>query len=188
MRYLLPMLLACTFFLMSACHKKNEQENISVQQQDVPHVFLPEKNRTAKPGAAVSLASENIITLSVNKAKTINILLNAQLGTGTMLVSLNPSKDLQLLGRNDGFEYEFQANASGQYQLSLDVLAVNAGRYYLNLNVTINNAENSSSRTLAVILQTDILLKDDGELIKNLKPASTKHIISLPAQETISNQ
>lgn len=147
----------------------------------------PERSvKEVKPGAKVSLASENTVTLAAGNTATVDILLNAQLGDGNMHVELNPSEGLQLQGSSSS--YDFTATADGQYKISTNLYTPVDGRYYLNINATITAGDVSSSRSLAVIVQVGAIPSTAESPARSLQKASGENVVSLPAQERIINQ
>ena len=136
-----------------------------------------------KPGAAVSLASVNLVTIDANQTSEIIVLLKAQSAIGTIHVETNTSEGLELI--SSAVAQDLSLNQDGYYQLPVSILAPRNGRYYLNLQVTINNDEYISSRVLAVIIQVGPLTDAINLPPRMLKSTTNENVISLPAQEKI---
>lgn len=181
--------------LLASCQQKAEQ---SVSENSANSEALKNsKIKEAKPGAQVGLASDNVIFIAANKTSEIEILFRAQLGNGDMQVELNPGEGLQLPGVTQ--PYVFTANDTGLYRLGLQISAADNGRYYLNLKATINNGGVSSARTLAVIVQVgDEPASENSTAASSavneklsfdaIEKPSSEAVVSLPAQERVSNQ
>ncbi|HWV15993.1 MAG TPA: hypothetical protein VN030_11245 [Cellvibrio sp.] len=181
--------------LMASCQQKAEQGGSENAANST--VLKNTKVKEAKPGAQVGLASDNRILIAAHKTSEVEIILRAQLGSGDMQVELNPGEGLQLPGVTQ--PYVFTANDTGLYRLGLQISAADNGRYYLNLKATINNGGTSSARALAVIVQVGdefasenptaapsaVNQKLSFDAIEN---SSDEAVVSLPAQELISNQ
>jgi hypothetical protein len=177
----------CSFMFISC-----EQSNNKII---APHSLAPVK--TVKPGAAVTLGVDNIFVIALNSVETINIMLNVGESLDAkdatiMHVDLNPSDGLQII---KGAEpRDFMLGTQAQYPITVDLKASSTGRYYLNLQVVIENGGNRSMRHLAVIIQAGpsvetkntLLQKTDGASKEDL--TSKEKVISLPAQEEIINQ
>lgn len=165
--------------ILPACQQKQDQAATgpAVSSQHA---------KQAKPGAQVSLASANSVTLNAGSLASVDILLGAQVGDGTLHVELTPSEGLQLRGAKNS--YEFTRSENGQYALKADLYAEANGRYYLNLNTTVRTGDASSFRSLALIVQVGSLPAIEDALPGLQKKAAGENVISLPAQEQISNQ
>jgi hypothetical protein len=159
-----------------ACQQKSGHE---------PNLSHPTKQKkAAKPGAAVSLASANMLTLTANQPSPVIVLLKANANAEIIQVEINPSEGLQLV--SGAKVRDLHVDTDGLYHLPMSILASDNGRYYLN--ITINNKEYSSSRALAVIIQVGALAEADTLPEKMLKSTLNESIISLPAEESIQHQ
>jgi hypothetical protein len=177
-------MLSCCIFL--SCQQKPTQESITTNAATAkPSAFMHEL-KAAKPGAPVGLASANLVVINLNKTTRVDIFLNVKAITGAMHVDVKPSEGLQLIKVMTAQDFKLDTN--GKYNLSVDLLAVNRGRYYLNLQAQINDGESVSSRSLAVIIQVGSPVDDNQKSEKTLKQTTNENIISLPAQESISSQ
>ncbi len=167
----------------TGCQQKSKHEIVS---SSVNESQLLTRTKTTKPGASVSLASANMITIDENKESTVVVLLKAQSTSGVIQIKLNSSEGLQVLSGNE--IQDVRLNADGYYQLPVSLLAPNSGRYYLNLHVVIGNAENFTSRALAVIVKVGPFTGADQLPLQMKKSVTGENIISLPAQETINTK
>ena len=183
MKNTLLIILICCFCTLVACQQKNGQNahDVRVKEFQSPHATTHKKE--VKPGTAVSLASANLVTINANQTTAIIVLLKAQAAAGTIHVETNTSEGLQLISGEEA--RDLSLNPDGYYQLPVSLLALGNGRYYLNLQVTINNDEYVSSRVLAVIIQVGPLADAINLSPKMLKPITNENLISLPAQESI---
>lgn len=185
--------LFCTVLLLAACQQKNEHQDAlsqpkvisSSHSESMPPLLAEKKLHKVKLGAPVSLVSNKNVILNENEITKIDIVLNAKFSNGSMSVQLNPSEGLQVLSNST--LHTFSPDASNQYLFSVDLLAKKSARYYLNLNVVIDDGENASSRTLAVIVQVGAPPASGMENIDMHKQSNDKNIIVLPAQENISH-
>ncbi|MES2824723.1 MAG: hypothetical protein V4732_14055 [Pseudomonadota bacterium] len=178
-RSLMVLIFCC--FPVVGCQQKSKQEIIAVQLETSQSL---KRTKTAKPGAPVSLASANLVTISENKESTVIVLLNGQSASGTIDVKISPSEGLQILSRTELLNVHL--NEDGYYQLPVSLLASSNGRYYLNLQVIIGNSENVLSRGLAVIVQVGSPDEANQVPLRMMKSVTDENIISLPAQETIN--
>jgi hypothetical protein len=175
-----------------------EQSNNKIT---APHSLASVK--TVKPGAAVTLGVDNLFVIGLNSVETINVVLNVgenidAKNTAIMHVDLNPGEGLQI---TKGAEpRDFVLGTQTQYPITVDLKAASAGRYYLNLQVVIENGESKSMRNLAVIIQVGPSIEAKNTLLQKIDGASKEgvlskedvlakqKVISLPAQEEIINQ
>lgn len=166
--------------LFFACAPKQEQ---SVANK----LHLPSMSKKEiKPGASVSLESTAIININANQRTDIKLALKTPVSSGTMHVDVIPGDGLQVL--NAPTTYDVTLDGSASYPYKADVFAPNNGRFYLNLHVTLDNAEVISSRSLAAIIQVGPIAEESLQSSKLLKTSSGENIISLPAEETVTHQ
>lgn len=164
----------------TGCQQKSKHEMVS---SSVNESQLLTRTKTAKPGAPVSLISANIVTIGKNRESTVVVLLKAQSASEIIYIELNSSEGLQVLSGAE--KKEVHLNTDGYYHLPVSVLALNSGRYYLNLRVIIGEPETFISRNLAIIIQVDPLAQADQSPMLMMKSVTEENIILLPAQETI---
>lgn len=169
--------------IVSACQQKQGQTAADVAAG--PDTYS-QPAKQAKPGAQVSLVSGNSVALAADKVASVDILLSAQVGNGTLHVKLTPGEGLQLRSAKDS--YDFTPSENGQYALNTDLYAATNGRYYLNVNATIKTGEVSSFRSLALIVQVGALPAVEESSTAMQKRAMGENVISLPAQEQIISQ
>ena len=171
-------------FPIIGCQQEAGQEMLATSPPKLESTPAIARKKGAKPGAPVSLASANMVAVSENKTSDIVVLLKAQAASGIIHVELKSSEGLQLMSSVE--TRDIHLNTDGYYHVTARVLAVNNGRYYLKLHVTIDNGEYSSSRVLAVIVQVGPLAEDSQSPSQMLKSNNSENVISLPAQENIN--
>ncbi|MES2676470.1 MAG: hypothetical protein V4660_19685 [Pseudomonadota bacterium] len=183
MRNISVMVLIFCLSPVLGCQQKSKQEIITAQPETSQSL---KRNKTAKPGAPVILASAKSVTINENKASIIKLLLKAQFGSEVIDVKVSSSEGLQVL--SDTEIKNVQLNADGYYQLPVSILASRNGRYYLNLQVITSNSENVLSRALAIIVQVGSSDESNQVPLKMMKSVTDENIILLPAQETINTK
>lgn len=140
------------------------------------------KQKEAKPGAAVKLISPSIITINANEKTTTEISLEVKESSGELQIELSAPAELNLIDTRA--QQTFSLISSNTIKIPVTLLATANGRYYLKIDARINNGDENSSRSLAVIIQVG----PETEKAVQLKKSSGENVISLPAHETISTQ
>lgn len=171
-------IVACVF--ISTCAPKQEQSTKSSLHTS----SLVKKE--VKPGAPVNLDYPTLISINPNQATNINLALKTPAILGKMHVDIIPGDGLQLL--NTRAAYDLTLDGSTSYPLTAELLAPSDGRFYLNLHVTLDDGETVSSRALAVIVQVGPSAAESEQPSKLLKTSSGENVISLPAEETVTNK
>lgn len=161
------------FFCLLGCHEKSsatsQPNKIGTHTKEV------------KPGAAVKLISSPIISINANELVQIELLLDVKESSGTLSLEFSPTNGLSLLDTNALQNFHFSQATT--INIPVKVRANSNGRYYLNIHVSIDNGDSLSTRNLALIVQVGA----EVEKSTQLKKMSNENVISMPAQETISN-
>lgn len=180
MKKLIVMASVLSVFLLGACQQKPAQVDAITSGKPVA------ATKNLKPGAQVSIASENVIVIAANQLTTSEVMLAAELDDATMTVSVAAGEGLHLSGTLE--TYDFISNPDGKYPLKVVLFGADPGRYYVNLYATINKNSELSSRSMTLIVQVGDSLPTSELSQKTLNKISNENIISLPAQERITNQ
>jgi hypothetical protein len=143
------------------------------------------KIKNLKPGAPVILLSHDIKILNENSPSPVEIALKTEIKQGSMRVVLHPSAGLEL--KNENTTFYFELADKGIHTVTTNLLAATQGRYYVNLQIDIDDGEHLSSRVLAVIVQVGVLQKVSEKFEQAVNSSTADKIISLPAQEVIIN-
>lgn len=162
--------------LISACLLACQEKSSALSQPGNAVVRVKE----AKPGAAIKLISSPIVFISANEPTQVDLLLNAKESTGALNLELSATDGLEVLDTQ--MHQKITLTPSITIKVPVKLRAITDGRYYLNIHTSIDNGS-SPSRTLALIVQVGA----EGKAIQLKKP-SGENVITLPAQETISNQ
>ena len=176
--HFLIVIFACA--LINACAPKHEA---SVANSSQTSSLI---KKEIKPGAQVSLDSPTLVSINPNQATNINLSLKTPATLGKMHVDIIPGDGLQLL--NTTSSYNLTLDGSANYPFVAQLLAPNNGRFYLNLHISLDNGETISSRALAVIVQVGPSVEESLQSNKLLKTSTSEHVISLPAEETVTNK
>jgi hypothetical protein len=110
------------------------------------------------------------------------VILDIKEPSGSLNVELSASNGLDLVATP--IQQNINFVQSGAIKIPVKLHADANGRYYLNLHANVNNNDLSSTRNLAVIVQVGAEVEKSPEF----KKITNDNVISLPAQETISNQ
>jgi len=156
--------------------------NCSGKPEDATTRSPESKNYTkaAKPGAPVKLVSDANVFINPNQPTQIIIELETSELGGYLGIDFIPGSGLEILNTETHQTVNLSDTPSIKFPVTL--IAHSDGRYYLNMQIRVENSELSSNRTLALIVQAG---SESDEKIK-LKKTSGENVISLPAQEKIS--
>lgn len=157
----------CVLSCLSSCSPHTEDRNAH-------------NLKGGKPGAPIELASPALVNIKPNEKSTVDIVLSTSVASGIVQILLTPTDNLQLLSAPQ-FDAVHIAKAQPLI-IPVEVLANSNGRYYITLQLSFNDGEESSSRTLSVIVQVG---EPAQEQAATLQKPSGNNIISLPAHETI---
>lgn len=162
-------------------------EASSLGETSAPNVSKKDLHKThalVKPGAAVKLKNTEPVYFATPGVYEHSLVMVSPSHPGKMTVEVSTSEGVGIVSSTRHFEFELQAHS--EYQLPLVLNVSDYGRYYVQLNVTIDTEDTSETRVIAAILQVG------DAIVKTQKAAATSAakeggaIISLPAQETIS--
>lgn len=169
--------LVILFVLMACSPQNNHSAAISVEKK-AAHVSV--NAHQPKPGASVRLESTKPFSLQEAIPADIKLVLLAAETEGVMDVEIGASDELILSSQET---MQFQLSPNGRYEVPLKLTAHLAGRYYINLHVSIRAGGQQMSRVLSAIVQVG----DEPQLQKAQASdaVSSDDVISLPAQETI---
>jgi len=165
---------------LTGCHGKPEAGPAHIHSTEA---------RQPKPGAPVRLISDPLITTEANQLTQFNILLDVKASKGTLKLELLGADKLDL--QNTPRLQTIDLGASQRISLPISLTAAENGRYYLNIYAIFDNGEAISARNIALIIQVgadNAAVGDDQPETSRRKIVPGERIISLPAQETISNQ
>lgn len=140
------------------------------------------KTHRGKPGADVSLRENIVHRLEPGVDADVTLALAASYTEGEMTVTLIGSDGLHIL---DGeTHYTFPLSETGHYSMPLRLLAAEAGRYYIHMQVAVNHQGRQTMRSLSAIVQVGPEAPSDSRQ----KAGNADDVIPLPAQETIIQQ
>ncbi len=159
---------------------------LGCMEKPVTEATMPSKSvqatKTTKPGAAIKLVSNSLISITANELVHTEVVLEAMESGGELIIDFATSQGLSLKSISTPQTIKFAGSAPVKIPVSL--IATTNGRYYLNMHISLNNADVISVRNLAVIVQVGPLVEKAVQLQKT----TGENIILLPAQETISSQ
>jgi hypothetical protein len=155
-------------------------------EEPVTEVTIPSKSvqatKTTKPGAAIKLVSNAMISITANELVHTEVVLEAMESGGELLIDFSTSQGLSL--KNIITPQSIKLDGSATVKIPVSLVAPANGRYYLNMHISLKNTDVVSVRNLAVIVQVGPSVE---KAVRLQKPAG-ENIIALPAQETISAQ
>lgn len=163
-------------YLLS-CH---EQPTASSQSKTAGKTAVHVKE--AKPGAAIKLSSNSIVFINANELTQIELMLDVKESSGSLNIELSPTNGLDIVETQ--MYQSINLGSSAAIKIPVKLRANTNGRYYLNIHASVNNNDLFSTRNLAVIVQVGAEIEKSPQL----KKITNDNVISLPAQETISNQ
>jgi len=137
--------------------------------------------KTAKPGAAIKLVSDSLLSVVANEVVHTDIVLQTSEPSGELIIDFSATQGLSL--ENTITSQTIKFHASSPIKIPIVVKALSDGRYYLNLRIKLNNAATASVRNLALIIQAGPL----SEKASRVQKIAGENVIVLPAQETISS-
>jgi hypothetical protein len=159
---------------------------LGCMEKPVTVVTAPSKSvqstKTTKPGAAIKLVSSSLISITANERLHTEVVLEAMESGGKLIIDFSTSQGLIL--ENTSTSQTIKFDGSAPIKIPVLLMATSNGRYYLNMHISLNNADAISVRNLAVIVQVGPAVEKEVKLQKT----AGENIIALPAQETISSQ
>jgi hypothetical protein len=117
----------------------------------------------------------------VNEVSQIELVFDVREPQGTLNIELIPTDGLDVLDTQMIQSIQFASAMAIKVPVKLHAVA--NGRYYLNIHTSIDSGDVQSSRNFALIVQVGA----EQEASPQLKKTAGDKVISLPAQETISN-
>lgn len=138
--------------------------------------------KTTKPGAAVKLMSNSLISVTANERIHTEIALEIAEPSGELVIDFSPSQGLRL--ENTITPQTIQFDSSAPIKIPVTLIAATNGRYYLHMHISLKVADVISARNLALIVQVGPYVDKPIQL----KKTAGENIITLPAQETIYGQ
>lgn len=170
------------FFLSSglaAC-----KDGVSVKpdaNQNAPQEHQQKKR--GKPSASVSLENSEPFYMDVPGIVTLDLRLITALSTGTMEVVASAGEGLELLS---GDLHKFSLAPDATYTLPLRFSAKEAGRFYINLAISIENAGARENRSISAIVQVGPPLAQGlRKAAPQMQDEVETDVIDMPAQESV---
>lgn len=173
-----------------ACSNESTTTQLEADKSPVaeqPHTTLKNaadhhKTHRGKPGAEVSLRENIVHRLEPGVDADVTLELSASYSEGDMTVTLAGSDGLHIVGGET--HYTFSLSETGHYSMPLRLLATEAGRYYIHMQVAVNHQGRQTMRALSAIVQVGSEAPSDSRQ----KAGNADDVIPLPAQETIIQQ
>jgi predicted FMN-binding regulatory protein PaiB len=129
------------------------------------------------------LVSSSLIAATANQLVRTEIALEAMESSGgELVIDFSASQGLSMENMRTPQTIKFAGSAP--IKIPVVLRAASNGRYYLNMHISLNNADAISARNLALIVQVGPVV----EKAVKLQKTTGDNIIVLPAQETISSQ
>lgn len=155
---------------------------VEQSQATLKHSTDHYKTHHGKPGAEVSLRENIVHRLEPGVDADVTLELVASYSEGDMTVTLAGSDGLHVVAGET--HYTFSLGETGHYSMPLRLLAAEAGRYYIHMQVAVNHQGRQTMRALSAIVQVGPEAPSDSRQ----KAGSAGDVIPLPAQETIIQQ
>jgi hypothetical protein len=186
--------------MLAACNAKHAdlgQVFSAEQLRDVSsaHQVAAAKEHSAskpqpKPGAQISLVENQVYVIEPGEQANINIRLRSAQQQGQMRVTVSGSEGLNILA--GATEQEFSLASDIIYELPLQLLATQPGRYYAHIKIVIDSDGRQLARVISAIVQagktpsTEELQKMDTRAgARTSKETGDEQLIIQPARETI---
>ena len=169
----------CMFIViavLSSCTEKSASEAVPLEVNKVV------SEKTKKPGAAIKLLSNPLISIAKNQRIVTHVLLDIKEPSGEVMIELSASQGLSLEDTNINQRVNF--DTVGSLTIPVILSAAENGRYHLNIHARLNSADASLARNLAVIVQVGPLTQSAAQF----KTSAGDNLIILPAQETILSE
>ena len=138
--------------------------------------------KTAKPGAAIKLVSDSLISVTANEQVATEVVLETMESSGELILEFYPTQGLSLV--NTSMRQTIQLDAATSIKIPIILMAAANGRYYLNMHISLHNRDTALARKLALIVQVGPVV---DRAVSHQK-ITGENVIVLPAQETISSQ
>lgn len=138
-----------------------------------------------KPGAQISLTSNQVYQLEPGVAAEVSLGLVAPYQEGRIIVSIKTSEGLRLVSEEENYLFDMAPDA--EYLLPLNLLATSPGRYYVNLQINLIHDGRETFKSISAIVQVGSE-RDGNVSIKQEKAGSSDGVVSLPAQEVIISE
>lgn len=175
------------FYLLLAMLLGCEQSTTS----GVPHDAMDEANENkvegkspGKPGASVSLKTPQPYFIEAPGVANLELWLEAAKSSGILQADVSVGAGLELLSPQT--HYEFSLVQGGVYPVPIQIAMAKAGRYYVNLRLSIQDGSERESRTIAAIVQVGApITKALKNPVSTANNSSEAAVIELPAQETL---
>jgi len=168
------LLFTCLLLALCGCHEK-----ATVMAE--PNVNL-KPIKEAKPGAAIRLISNTIVSIKAKQTSQFELIFDVGDSEGLLNIKLSPTEGLDVVDTQ--MIQSIKLSSANTIKIPVTLHAAIDGRYYLNIQATVEKGDSLSSRNLALIVQVGA----EKEKANVFKKASGENVISLPAQETISNK
>lgn len=163
------------FLALTGCEEKATTDSLA------PLIANP-STKNAKPGASIWLRSTSPLYITPYDLVHTDIFLETSESSGELTIHFSPSEGLTL--KNMDSQQFIKLDGSGSIKIPLSLHTTSVGRYYLNMHITVNNADTVSVRNIAVIVQAGAILEKNIKLEK----VTGENIIRLPTKETISGE
>lgn len=184
-------LLSLATMLSVGCNNETAQvespQTAAVMQQSEDAAPIAEKSRQVapvahgKPGAQVSLLEDSLYRLEPGIDGEVVLQLAASYSDGEMSVTLNTSEGLLIVAGSPNYTFALAEGES--YPIPLRLLAPNAGRYYVHLQINVNAGGRQTFKALSAIVQVGAETQRSTPQLQKRQDA--RDVISLPAREEI---
>ena len=134
-----------------------------------------------KPSAAVALSSSQVNLEVAGAQYTINVDIDSEYSNGDMQLDVQASEGLYILG---GELNPTLSLTKGTIRRPFQVMAVQPGRYYIYVNVKVDDGASLASRALTFIVQVGEE-EDSGDQYSQKATESGGVLVSMPAVEEI---
>jgi hypothetical protein len=160
-----------------ACNNEVRQQKVLVADD-----YIKQKPRYLKPGADIRLVNSQVNLAVAGVQYAVDIKVDSGYVNGDMALSVSASDGLYIVGGDiNATKVLVEGVVNNVYQ----VMATEAGRYYIYVNVNVQSGGQVSNRSLTFIVQVGEEDKDaTAETLQKVSPAAGG-VISMPAKEEV---
>ena len=163
---------------LGACGSSVQADLAAAPQAQPPAAHKSTGAHKAKPGSLVTWVDASPIYIQPGEASTQVLALVVSQEVGQMQVAIVDVPPLEISSQQR--QWQFTLTPGGRYELPVELFSATSGRFHLRVQVKITQGDQVQERHLLRVVQVGAVPQ------RNQKPAAGDEVISLPAQETIT--
>ena len=175
---------------LGACGSSVQADLAAAPQAQPPATHKPTGAHKAKPGSLVTWVDASPIYIQPGETSTQVLALAVSQEVGQMQVAIvDPATLVDAVRVTDSApvevssqqrQWQFTLTPGGRYELPVELFSPTSGRFHLRVQVKITQGDQVQERQLLRVVQVGAVSQ------RNQKPVAGDEVISLPAQETIT--